>query len=334
MNQREKIKSILNLKGDGSHGTWIGDPVPETLDIYTKELDVEGLEGIQSYFDDDCRLLDVRSCFNDPDRNGIFDFGGGKENSMYSFQLESIETVAQVEALNFPDIKHFDFTGAFNKIDTWRDKAVFTGLWSPFFHDVSDLIGMEEYFVKMYTDPEFAQALTNRVVDFYAEANNLFFTQLGDRADTFFFGNDFGTQIGLLISVDCFKKFMLPGIKRLIGTAKKHNKKVIVHSCGAIREIIPLLIDAGIDGLHPLQAKAAGMDAGSLFKEYGKDIAFMGGVDTQDLLVNATPPQVYDEVMRLREILGNNFIVSPSHEGVLPNIPLDNIKAMYRAVRG
>jgi uroporphyrinogen decarboxylase len=109
--------------------------------------------------------------------------------------------------------------------------------------------------------------------------------------------------------------------------------KVMVHSCGAVREIIPMLIEAGMDGLHPLQARAAGMDAVSLAREYQRDLVFIGGVDTQDLLVHATPGQVKDEVRRLRDLLGPSYIVSPSHEAILPDVPLANVIAMAEAAR-
>ncbi|MFW5981408.1 MAG: uroporphyrinogen decarboxylase family protein, partial [bacterium] len=92
-----------------------------------------------------------------------------------------------------------------------------------------------------------------------------------------------------------------------------------------------MLIDAGIDALHPLQAQAKGMDAESLAREFKKDIAFVGGVDTQHLLIHATPQEIKDEVKRLRDILGPNLVVSPSHEAVLPNVPLANVEAMAEA---
>jgi uroporphyrinogen decarboxylase len=144
-------------------------------------------------------------------------------------------------------------------------------------------------------------------------------------------GNDFGSQLDMLVSPELFKKFILPGFKKNVELAKKYGKKVMLHSCGSIHRIIPLLIDIGVDALHPLQARAAGMDAVSLAKQFKGKIAFVGGVDTQDLLVNATPAKVKDEVRRLKDIFGANFVISPSHEAVLPNIPIANIEAMVLA---
>jgi uroporphyrinogen decarboxylase len=183
----------------------------------------------------------------------------------------------------------------------------------------------------MYTNPKVVECLTEKIVDFYVEANEKFFSELGDGADTFFFGNDFGTQLDLLISVEMWEKFILPGFKRLINVGKKYNKKIMLHSCGAISKVIPTLINAGIDALHPLQALAVGMEPKKLYNEFGNHIAFMGGLDTQDLLVNATPEKIKSVVRELKKDLGRNYIVSPSHECLLPNVPLENVEAMVEA---
>ena len=209
---------------------------------------------------------------------------------------------------------------------------VFTGMWCPFFHQVADFFGMENYFIKMYECPEVVEAATEHIVDYYVAANEKFFASLGDRADAMFFGNDFGTQRDLFISPELFRKFVMPSFKRLIAVGKKYGKKIMLHSCGSIYRIIPDLIDAGVDVLHPIQAKAAGMSADEL-SQFKHDIAFVGGIDAQSFFVRATPQQIKDEVYRVRELLGPNIVISPSHEEVLPNVPAENILAMAEAAR-
>ena len=147
-----------------------------------------------------------------------------------------------------------------------------------------------------------------------------------------FFGNDFGTQLDLIISPENFKRFILPSIKRIIAVGKKYGKKIMLHSCGSIYRVIPMLIDAGIDALHPLQAQATGMSASEL-AQYKNDICFVGGLDAQTFFVNSTPQQIADEVKRVRDILGPNMVVSPSHEEILPNVPAANVLAMARAAK-
>jgi uroporphyrinogen decarboxylase len=128
-----------------------------------------------------------------------------------------------------------------------------------------------------------------------------------------------------------FQKFVLPYLKKIVELAKSHGLPVMLHSCGAIAKVIPILIDIGIDALHPLQARARGMDAETLAKNFRGKLTFVGGVDTQDLLVNGSPDDVRREVLRLRKTFKERYIVSPSHEAVLPNVPFENIEAMAKA---
>ena len=106
----------------------------------------------------------------------------------------------------------------------------------------------------------------------------------------------------------------------------------MLHSCGSVAKVIPDIIDAGIDGLHPIQALAAGMDAENLAEKFRDKIVFIGGVDTQVLLREGTAKQIKDDVKRLKRLFGNNFIVSPSHEAIMPDVPPENILAMHRAI--
>jgi uroporphyrinogen decarboxylase len=204
-------------------------------------------------------------------------------------------------------------------------------MWCPFFHVLSDFFGMENYFVKMYTDPDVVIAATERVIDFYLEANKRTLDAMGSKLTSAFFGNDFGCQRSLLISPELFDKFIFPYMKKLIDQMKSYGLKVTLHCCGAIFDLIPRFIDLGIDALHPLQAKAAHMDAESLVQEYGRDLVFIGGVDTQDLLPFKAPRDITNEVTRLRDIFGDRYIVSPSHEALLENVSIENVLAMSEA---
>jgi len=185
--------------------------------------------------------------------------------------------------------------------------------------------------IKMYTNPEVVHAVTDHVCEFYYEANERFFAAAGDTVDGFFFGNDFGTQLDLICGPAQFDEFIMPWFRRFTQQAHNHGYQAILHSCGAIHKVIGRLIEADVDCLHPLQAKAENMDAETLSKDFKGQIAFMGGIDTQELLVNGTPDEVAEDVRRLKKLLGPNLIVSPSHEALLPNVPPENIEAMAMA---
>jgi len=240
------------------------------------------------------------------------------------------EDAKEVERFPWPDIKYCCFDGAEKAVNASlaRGKAILSGSWGHFFHILAGYFGMENYFIKMHTDPDVVLAVTEHVANFFLQVNERWFDIIGDRMDALFFGNDFGSQLDLLISPQMFDKFVMPYFRRFTQQAKNRGYKVVLHSCGAIDKVIPRLIDAGVDALHPIQAKARGMDAESLAKKYNGKIVFIGGVDTQELLPFKSPLEVREEVKRIKDLFGPNFIVSPSHEALLPNVPPENIEAM------
>ncbi len=335
MTSREKVIDIFSRSSQGTSAFWTGNPHKDTEKKYLERLNINDREELFDYLNDDCRWIPADSGYKHPGGKLMFDPLGGAEKKKHgqAGYFSDCNSLQEVEEYPWPDPNYLDFTDVVERIKKFPDKAVFGGMWSPFFHQVSDFFGMENYFIKMYTDPVIVEAVTEHIVNFYVEANRRFFEAVGDNTDIFFFGNDFGTQQDLLISPDLFKKFVLPGFKKLIEVAKKYDKKVLLHSCGSIYKVIPMLIDAGIDALHPLQAKARNMEAEKLACEFINDIAFVGGVDTQELLVKATPEKIKEEVYRLKDIFGENYIVSPSHEALLPNVPLENTIAMAEAAR-
>lgn len=335
MDSREKVKRIFLRKGDGTGAMWTGHPNDKTIPIYAKEWGIEpSREAIFTYLKDDCRWFMANDGYKHP--QGLADFNPAwhKERKTLSAKgcFAEAETLADIANYPWPDPKYCDFTEIYEEIDKFQDKMIFTGIWSHFFHLVADFFGMENYFVKMYENPYIVDAVTERVVDYCVEANEIFFRGLGNRADAMFFGNDFGTQLDLFLSPEMFRRFVMPSFKRLIEVGKKYNKIIMLHSCGSIYRIIPDLIDAGVDVLHPIQAQATGMSAKEL-SQYKNDLAFLGGIDAQSFFVNATPSEIKDEVRRVRSILGPNIVISPSHEEILPNIPPANILAMAQAAR-
>ena len=335
MTSREKVLEIFNRKSTNGGAMWTGHPNDATVPIYAEKWGIEPTrEAIFEFLNDDCRWFTADSGYHHPSGRPAIDPSYGTERHTLSAEgcFANAETVADIEKYPWPDPDYCDFTEIYKQVDQFPDKMVFTGMWCPFFHNIADFFGMENYFIKMYECPEVVEAATERIVDYYVAANEKYFAGLGDKADVMFFGNDFGTQRDLFISPELFRKFVLPSFKRLIAVGKKYNKKIMLHSCGSIYRIIPDLIDAGVDILHPIQAQAAGMSASEL-AQYKNDLAFVGGIAAQPFFVNAIPQQIKDEVHRVRDILGPNIVISPSHEEVLPNVPAENILAMAEAAR-
>jgi len=190
---------------------------------------------------------------------------------------------------------------------------------------------MQNYFLKMLDEPEIVHAVTRKVCEFYLEANKRFFIQAGDLVDGFFFGNDFGTQETLIIAPDQFNEFIMPWFKKFTAQGHEYDYQVVLHSCGAIYHVIDQIIDAGVDCIHPIQAKADKMDANTLAASFKGRVTFMGGVDAQHLMTGGKPDEIKAEVRRIKSLLGPGLIVSPSHEAILPNVPPENVAALAEA---
>ena len=360
MTGRERVRAMLEGKPADRVGFWAGNPADETKKIYCKHFGIEWDAAASSYehsvllaktsskadLELGLRLGNdfmwyspelIPECWKHPEGKPMFDVLGGQERTslVQPGVFAECEDIKDIENYDWPNPDYLDFRPVQHLAAMARKEgmAVFGGMWMSFFHVLADFFGMENYFIKMYTHPHVVEAATEKILEFYLEANRRCLDAMGVQLDAVFFGNDLGSQEDLLISPEAFERFILPGFKRIVDQAKSYGLKVVLHCCGAISRIIPTLIDMGIDGLHPLQAKAKGMEAEKLAREYKNHLVFIGGVDTQELLPFGTPEQVQAEVERLIHIFGERYIVSPSHEALLPNVSPENVLAMVSAVR-
>jgi len=331
MTSRELIRGLIAGKPAPRCGFWLGNPHADTWPIYHKYFGTKTEEDLRRKLGDDFRWISPQffaATYRHPAGRKLFDSLAKKEYHGIAGPLAPCETPAEVDAYDWPDVKYLDFAECLAALKDAGDYYRASGFWTPFFHDVMDLFGMEHYLMKMYSAPDVVQAATDHVCRFYYDANELFFAKAGKLVDGYFFGNDFGTQRDLILSPELFDRFILPWFKRFTEQGHRHGCQVILHSCGSIHRVIPRLIEAGVDCLHPLQALAANMDAAILSRDFKGRIAFLGGIDTQQLLVNGTPAQVKEDVRRVKGLLGPRLIVSPSHEALLPNVPPQNVAAM------
>lgn len=335
MTSRERIKTILSGEAADRCGFWLGNPHHDMWPILHEYFGTTTEEELRLLLQDDFRWITPIDCYKHPDGHPMFDMKRRGVSLSAEGAFADCETPEEVDEYEWPNPDYLDFTATIERLDQTGDFYRAASFWSPFFHMVADFFGMENYFLKMYTHPDVVHAVTGRLVDFYVEANRRVFEAVGERGDAMFFGNDFGSQLDILVSPDSFREFIFPYFKKLTDIGHAHGKQVILHSCGSIYKVIPDLIALGVDGLHPLQAKATNMDAARLASEFKGKVAFIGAVDTQELLIHATPDEVADEVRRLKVLLGPGFIVSPSHEALLPGMKPENIEAMARtAVEG
>ena len=163
-----------------------------------------------------------------------------------------------------------------------------------------------------------------------------FLGAVGEYIDVIVFGDDLGMQTGPFISPKMYREFFKPRHSILWKRAKQlANVKVTLHSCGGIRELLPDLIEAGLDGVNPVQTSCQGMDAASLKAEFGRDLVFWGGgCDTQTALASDTPEALREHVReRVRTLApGGGFVFQQVHN-ILANVPPENVVTMFEAAR-
>jgi uroporphyrinogen decarboxylase len=144
-------------------------------------------------------------------------------------------------------------------------------------------------------------------------------------------GDDVAGQAGMMMSPQVWRDLIRPLLKDIFDVGKSRGLWVAYHSCGAVRPIIPDLIDIGLDVLNPIQGNCPGMDPLELKKEFGDRLSFMGGVDTQHILPHGSADDVRRATRRLLEGMsadGGGYILAAAHT-VPPETPDENIFAMY-----
>lgn len=335
MGARERIQRLIAGETVDRCGLWLGKPNVYAWPVLHGYFQTSTEEEWRLKLKDDCRWIGPQSykseVYRHPDGLPMFDSGLDREKFGSVGPLANCESVEEVEDFPWPNPDHLNFEPCLRDLRAAGDVYRFSGFWTCFFHNICDLLGMEEYLVKMHCNPEVVNAVTNRVCGFYYEANDRFFAAARGLVDAFFFGNDVGTQDSLICGPAQFNEFLLPWFQRFIRQGHDHGLQVILHSCGSIHPVIESLIASGVNCLHPLQALARDMDAQTLARDFKGSVAFMGGIDMQRLLTFGTPEEVRAEVRRVKTLLGPNLIVSPSHEAILPNVPPRNIEAMAAA---
>jgi len=245
-------------------------------------------------------------------------------------------TLDDVHAYPWPDPAWSDTSGIKAEAEAFgREYAVLGGDWSPFWHDAIDLLGMENLYFKMHDEPELVDALLAHMVDYYAAVSLRIFEAAGSAIDIFFMGNDFGSQTGPLMGPDLFRRFILPHLVRLSDLGHDFGLKVLLHCCGGFAPLIPLMIEARIDGVHTIQPSCAGMELEKLKADHGRAIVFNGAIDSHHVLISGTPESVRENTRQVLDIMkpGGGYVAGASHDTILEETSVENVLAMSDAIR-
>ena len=263
----------------------------------------------------------------------------------------------------FYDMYHHPLAGAKTKEDIknhpWpdpRDPARFTGLQERARHaaeDLGELVilgglapgfieltawtrGFASFYPDLVNNLDLLEYLMDTIIDLKLAYWDVALPIVGEYADVVQEADDLAGQFGLLISPEIYRSVIKPRHKKICDFIKaRTDAKIFFHSCGAIREIIPDLIEIGIDAINPVQVSATGMESKGLKRDFGNEITFWGGlVDTQGVFTDGTPAQVRDEVRRRVDDFGpdGGFVAATVHN-IQANVPPENIVAMWEALQ-
>ena len=338
MNSLERFYATVNREPVDRPAAWLGMPDIFAQPALFKHYGVENFHELKLAVGDDFYAVEVP--YESPNASAIYAaFDWYMDGNVDAEERTLTTPGCFAEAEELEDLEFFQWPDPAEYIDVEEckrrvalapdDKVCLGMMWSAHFQDTCAAFGMENALMNMIANPEIYEAVDAKIMEFYLKAHEIFYEATKGRLNAVLIGNDMGSQRGLMLSPDMVRRFIMPGCKKLVEQAHSYGLKVIYHSCGSIVDIIPDLIEAGVDIIHPIQALAAGMEPQGLKEKFGDKVSFCGGVDTQDLLVNGTPEDVKNKVKELRTIFPTGLIISPSHEAILPDIPPANIQALF-----
>ncbi|MBF0277724.1 MAG: hypothetical protein HQM13_08040 [SAR324 cluster bacterium] len=255
---------------------------------------------------------------------------GTYENNMPV--LKDAESVDDLKKHPWPEPDWWDFSTINHVIDEinqedeyhirFRIGSVFEIAWQ--------MRGMEQFFMDMALEPDIPVYIMTRLCEIYIANLTRILDLAGEQIDMVFFYDDVASTENMMMSKKMWEILIKPHHQKIIDVARKFDKPVMYHACGAMYPLIPDLIEMGVDVLNPIQVNAAGMDPRVLKREFGEKICFHGGINIVETLPKGTTEEVQAEVLDRIKVLGENggYIMSSSHH-IQSDTPLENVLAMY-----
>jgi uroporphyrinogen decarboxylase len=235
-----------------------------------------------------------------------------------------------------PEAFHYDAEGiraSQAACAEWKDRAFITAwLGWTLFETSWAMRGFDNVLIDIAADPDFHEELLDRICAQFVSYVEFTCAMLPD-ADAIYFGDDWGDQRGVIVGPERWRKLYKPRYAALYDLAHRHGKIVISHCCGSIADIMPDVIEIGLDVLESVQPEARGMNPYELKRLYGDKITFWGCLGSQSTIPFGTPESVRREVGRLAAEMGRGggFILAPA-KALQPETPTENAAALVEAL--
>jgi len=331
LNKNEVIKAI-EKKNPKFIPCWYGWIADETWLKYGDKL-----KSLLSIYPDDIILVDYDMPYgfkeSAPGRDEFYIYYVNKPGVFSGMRTSDLKgdwkKIEDLLIKNFPDPYA---RGRFDNAKSIRkehyDKYIVGHWWATFFERMIALRGEEDFLIDIYLERKKLEKLGWMICDFFCGIVDGF-AESG--MDGIFFSDDLGFSHSLIFKPEIFRILFKPWYKKLFEKIRKHNMHVMMHSCGYIWEIIPDLIDCGLQVLH---FQPSILEPKKLVKEFGKDLTFFGGIDIQNFLPNSKPKNIEKGIKEIFQTLdhdGGGYIAGPSNS-IMPDTPFENIEAMLCAM--
>jgi uroporphyrinogen decarboxylase len=257
-------------------------------------------------------------------------FGSGVYSEPITHPLAGYQTVEEIEAnYIWPDPDWWVYSDIEKSLDGLEEYPVAGGGSEPFLI-YKNLRGQELAMVDLVEKPELVHYCLEKLFYLAYENTIRIIEQIPGRITYSYVAEDMGGQSHLMFSPQLIRQFLLPGMKKMIDLAHSSQVFVFHHNDGSIIQILPEMVDLGIDILNPIQWRSGGMDRRYLKNTYGDKLVFHGAMDNQYTLPFGTVEEVKAEVIENLSILGQDggYILAPCHN-IQPVTPVENILAMY-----
>ena len=344
-NAYQKLLSHMNLELDNPEWADVIQQIviPSERVLEKLGVDTRGLMPLTSHnwnvYDKLTDAGDNWEYFDEWNFTHHFPKNNGNWFSLVEYPMEKINNPA------ISDIEQFEWPRADDKrrIAGLKEKAIkfreqgkiviIKGLCAGVFEMHQRVRGMTNALIEPFVFPEFSDKLTGKIADLKIEFWEMALDELAGVVDIIAEGDDYGSQESQLIDPEHFRNYYKPHVKRVISAIreKARDAKIMFHSCGNVRPLIPDFIEMGVDILNPVHITATGMEPRQLKKDFGRDIVFWGGgVDTQGVLPSGTPEQVADNVKQNIEALapGGGYVFATVHN-IQGDVPPENVMAMW-----
>ena len=322
---RDKLADLLRIEGDD-------DDIEEQI-LIALDIDTRRVGG-----------MPIPNTTHEREEGGIVydQYGIGRKLSHGYFEIVHNPlrdcTIAEIENYELPDPCNVDlklieqWAMQAEKLHVDTDYAVIAehpvlgvfeiGCW---------MFGFDDYLYRLLAEPETVHAFSSRILAYQKKILDIYYGALGPYIDCTTSGDDFGTQRAPFMSTALFDELIAPYFReRIWHTKQLTNAFYQHHTCGSVYDLLPSIIDCGVDILNPIQPGVYKMEPERLKNGFGDQLVFWGGIDTQQLLPFGSPDDVKAEVKRILSILDINggYILSPSHT-IQADVPAENLLAVY-----